>query len=303
MSERPLPDFVFAGPSKSASSWIYEALNEHPEILMPDIKPVSYFDTKYHNGLNWYQQVYSDYEGEKRIGDSSPGYLKNQQAPKRIKNVLGEAKILFCLRNPIDRAFSQWWMEYANGWITHEFKNVFYHHPDYDRLIAPGFYADHLERWGQYFHDDQIHVALFDDFVDDNAAFAEEIYSFLSVDPSYELSIVGEQINEARTEDHPAVAAARRYLPRWIKRPISPLYQTVSDRLESRDKYDEGMDPNVRKGLEVQYGDDIRRLSERLGRDLNHWLEYVDLDGRHSKSQVTYDEEFKRTDRSWNTSP
>lgn len=305
MDRRVTPTFLYGGPAKSGSAWLYEALCEHPEIYMPDIKPVSYFNLKYHQGPDWYAKVFAGHDSEPVVGDCSPGYLYSEQAPERVADVAPDAKVVFTLRNPIDRAYSEWWHNNRSGWLNVDFEDVFYIHQAYQILIRPGFYDRHLRRWERHLPEDNVRVFLFDDFVADNAAFARDVFEFVGADPGYNLSIVGERVNRAQSSAPALYEEAKSWLvhnaPEPVKALLRPAHAVTRRVLESRAEYKEGMNENVREQLEVVYAPEMKRLSERIDRDLDHWFEYVDLDADDYWSQVDVDDSHKRTTRNWTT--
>jgi hypothetical protein len=274
-----LPDFIYAGTSRSGSTWIYNCLLQHPEILMPDRNPVRYFNLNYHRGVEWYNDVLPQKDGEnKLIGEASPGYMKNPWAPQRISDKIPDAKLIFCLRNPIERAYSEWWQGYTQGWHNMEFDGCIYHHMSFDMWLLPGFYHYHLSKFDEHFKSDQIEVLFFDNLKENNSEFASNLYSALSVDDEYKPSIVGERSNQAPTFLPRVKNWGYHNIPDVIRNAIAkPLYYTAERMYKkafSQSRYEEGIEENLREELERIYLDDIKRLSNRVGRDLNHWLEY-----------------------------
>jgi len=175
-----LPTFIHAGAQRSGSTWLYHALKDHPDIFMPEKEPVNFFDCHYHKGISWYLKYFEGHEDEKAIGDESPGYIKNPFAPKRAAEVVPDAKIIFCLRNPVDRAYSQYWTA-ENAWTDTNFGKSLTRHSVNDVFITPGYYNYHLTRWEKYFDKNRIKITFFDDFVSDNESFIQDIYGFIGV--------------------------------------------------------------------------------------------------------------------------
>lgn len=184
MSDRHLPDFIHAGAQKAGSTWIYQALQEHPEVYMAEKEPVNYFDINYHRGREWYRGQFDGYMGENVVGDESPGYLKHPLAPERVAEILPDTKVVFCLRNPVERAFSQWWHAESYWTNTHFGRNT-HHHATADVFVTPGYYNYHLSRWEEYFDPDQLKVTFFDDFVANNESFIQGIYEYIGVDANF----------------------------------------------------------------------------------------------------------------------
>lgn len=288
----PLPTFVYAGPSKSGSTWIYQALIEHPDVFMPDVDPVNFFDVKYHKGLSWYRTLYEGHTDESAIGDESPGYIKSLHAPERLAEDIPDVEVIFCLRNPIDRAFSQWWHG-RSWWHYGDFDMALNHHPAFDMWTNPGFYDRHLQRWERHLSTDQLNVFFFEDFVEDNEVFVEEIYEVIGVDSTFTPSHVGEKVNEARFVEPLALTKLSMITKLVIKRTVphglidqfvEPTFHSLRPHIRrakrtfsSRSLYEEGIDPELRRQLETLYAEDVRNLQERTDRNLSHWFEHVDL--------------------------
>lgn len=283
------PTFVVAGPNKSASTWIYAALSEHPDVCMASDDPVSYFDVQHYRGPEWYRSQFEHWNGESAVGDESPGYIKSLHAPERISEHNPDAKIVFCFRNPMERAYSQWWHG-RTRWHQSSFRAGILDHERFDYWVAPGFYARHLRRWDRYFSPEQLYLGFFDDFVEDNEAFIRDIYEFIGVDPDFRPSVIGEKLNVARTNVPDGVQRVTGTVTRWVgsvapralkDRVLRPLYRMVArasywtwSMAGSRREYRVGMEEDVRRALEAMYAEDVRSLQRRTGRDLSDWFEH-----------------------------
>lgn len=290
--DKKWPTFFVAGPNKSASTWMYAALLEHPDVCMARDDPVSYFDVQHYRGLDWYRSQFEHWEHESAIGDESPGYIKSPQAPMRIAEQNPDAKIVFCLRNPMDRAFSQWWHG-RTRWHQSNFRAGIIDHERFDYWVLPGFYASHLCRWDEHFSPDQLLVTFFDDFVRDNGRFVRAIYEFIGVDPDFRPTVIGQSVNVAKTRIPDRLqrltGSLTRFVgsvaPRSVKdRVLRPVYRVLANVLNGlwrmvgeRREYRKGMEEDVRRALEMIYADDVRALQRRTGRDLSGWFEYVEL--------------------------
>lgn len=303
MSAESTPDFIFAGPSKAGSSWLSEALREHPEIFLPDLKPVNFFNLKYHLGMSWYRSVFAEAGPNQVVGDASPGYIISDRAPARIAEQLDDIRVLFTLRNPIDRAFSHWWHDTTGGGINYDFEDLLFVDQLFEVYIRMGMYVDHIQRWQRHLPEEQIKVLLFDDFVEDNGAFVEDVYDFIGADSSYKPSIVGERVNEAQRRGPGPYDRLKDWVahegPAWIRGAVSPVYPVLRSIFESKSEYEKGMDPVYRKELELVYAQPTKELSDLIDRDLNHWFDHIDLEKGEYRSQVQFPEEYKSAYRHW----
>jgi hypothetical protein len=132
------------------------------------------------------------------------------------------------------------------------------------------------------FDKEQIHLLFFDNLKNSNKDFITEIFQILSVDETFVPSLVGSTSNEAASQAPKPWLWTTRWLrtnaPQSIKRNLlEPVYHSVRDIVESKSKYESGMDPSIRQELELLYASDVRRLSEKTGRDFSHWFEKIDL--------------------------
>jgi hypothetical protein len=279
MTGKRLPDFVYAGASRCGSTWLQNALDEHPEIAMSPDNPVNFFDVRYHRGREWYLDQLPEAQSDVLVGESSPGYMKNPHVPARLAETVPNVKLLFTVRNPIDRAFSEWWHERSFGNLEWDFEGTLDHHPAFDMLLRPGFYNCFLERFDRHFDRNQVKILFFEDFIDDNERFVADVYQFFGVDDTYTPSVVGERVNEA---NH--LPPVLNNIKSWVHHAtpdrvrgslLRPAYRPFKRILEVDSPYKRGVPDDLRAELEEVFVDDVRALEERTDRDLDHWLSHV----------------------------
>ena len=109
--------FFLAGFQNCATTWLHRCLEEHPQIFVPNVDMVHYYDMNYHRGRDWYEKFYQSYNQEQMRGDTTVSYARSELAIKRIAKTNSNAKIILSLRNPITRAFSHYWHEKKKGKI------------------------------------------------------------------------------------------------------------------------------------------------------------------------------------------
>lgn len=124
------PNFLIVGGAKSGTSSLYHYLKQHPDIFLPKIKEPLYFIRrdvldklnskdiaiknenlvdKLPKSFNEYLRLFNSVSNEKFIGECSATYLYYYRfSIPNIKNKLGDVKIIIILRNPVDKAFSQY---------------------------------------------------------------------------------------------------------------------------------------------------------------------------------------------------
>ena len=107
-----IPNFLIVGAQKSGTTTLYDILDMHPEVNMSIIKEINYFTSikKYSKGLKYYSSFFKEPKAEHKItGEASPGYMNTVVIPKMIYDDIGDVKIVMILRDPIKRAYSQYW--------------------------------------------------------------------------------------------------------------------------------------------------------------------------------------------------
>ena len=105
------PKFIIIGGQKCGTTFFYNGICKHPKIKEAATKEVQYFEYQYHKGLNWYK---SQFPSNFISGESSTAYMIYPQVPFLIKKDIKNVLIIALLRNPIDRAYSQYQMNVRN---------------------------------------------------------------------------------------------------------------------------------------------------------------------------------------------
>ena len=116
-NSRILPSFIIIGEAKCGTTSLYNYMIQHPNIKSALTKEINYFNWNYKRGVNWYKGHFPT-TLEKKIqgrnnelfltGEATPLYLFHSLVPKRIFDVLPKIKIIICLRNPVNRAYSHY---------------------------------------------------------------------------------------------------------------------------------------------------------------------------------------------------
>jgi len=199
---RPLPDFLILGAQKAGTTALYAYLRRHPEITGPVYKEVSFFDRHYVCGERWYRAHLPIRHGG-IAGEASPSYLFHPLAPERVARMLPDARLIAILRNPVDRAFSQYQHEVALGREELSFEQALTLEDErmrgeVERMLgdpayfsyawwnytytARGRYAEQLGRWFEVFPRERLLVLLTDELATDAAGTYLRVLDFLGVD-------------------------------------------------------------------------------------------------------------------------
>ena len=278
METPPLPSFIHAGVQKAGSTWIYQALKEPPEIYMSHDEPTNYFDVEYYRGEGWYRERFGGYDGEKEVGDESPGYIKHPFAARRAAELIPEAKIIMCLRDPVERAYSQWWSA-ESYWTDGRFERCMFHHATNDVFVTPGFYYYHISKWEEYYPKDNIKITFFEDMISDNEKFIKDLYSFLGVDDEFLPDIANNKVQSGKSRKGPNERIKER-LMRYAKKMPNLTKQAAGKIFGYKEYEKKDMSESMKIKLQKTYYEDIRKLENRTGRNLERWTNLVDGGGR-----------------------
>ncbi len=228
------PDFLVIGSQKAGTTSLHRVLDQHPEVFVPQKKELNFFflEDEYRKGLTYYERCFeSDVPGIKARGEASPGYICHPEAPRRIREAIPDVKLLLTVRNPIDRAYSQYWdnrrqLAEPSTWeqaVEPLLADPHFVPEDGRRgYISRGVYMPYIRRYLDLFPREQLLVVVLDDLAADPHAVHRRIFEFLGVDP--EIQIGGEKRNPAATFSNPparwlfAHPAVTRYLPRTARR-------------------------------------------------------------------------------------
>jgi len=211
---RVMPDFLIIGGQRCGTSSLYYYLTEQHGIISAATKEVHFFDDFYARGLDWYRaqfpanayKRYIETVHKRRFitGEASPYYIFHPQAPIRISQTLPHLKIIALLRNPIDRAYSQHWLEVKGKYETLPFEEAIKREPERiagerEKLLADGnyhsfnhrrfsyltrgIYVDQLEYWMSFYPREQFLILKTEDLYSKPASVMQITLEFLGVPP------------------------------------------------------------------------------------------------------------------------
>jgi len=151
------PDYIIIGAQRSGTTTLQALINQHPDAsatLGGVREELHYFawHRRYAWGLDWYKSRFPDC---KVAGEKSPMYLQHPLVPMRIElKHLHTTKFIAVLRNPIDRAWSNWFKAKAKGFVEGRFMA---HCTNEDGLLTREL-VEHGNFWGQYFWGSHHHL-------------------------------------------------------------------------------------------------------------------------------------------------
>ena len=253
------PDFVGVGVQKSGTSWLIQALQQHPAIYVKK-KEISFFVQNFHRGYEWYHSFFAEKDG-RLAGELTVSYFiapcpnpsrkefyprwnprrrllfwrRQPSARDELHGRYPGIRIFAIFRNPVERAWSHYWFwrkrkeRIGKAHRVVQFENMFAN--DGRWIYSYGCYARTLRYWREVFPD--MGVFFFDDLKERPREMLREVFAFLGVDSYFEPDL---SMKPNKTG--------------------SPAMPEVT-----------------RKLLVDAYREEVDTFQEMTGRDLGHWLE------------------------------
>ncbi len=259
--------FLIVGCQRCGTTWTAAALRSHPEVYLPTKKQSYFFDRNYDKGIDWYLQNFSEVEPNQiAVGEVATGYCLPEAIPRMAKH-FPEIKLLMVMRNPIDRAYSNYQTRrIEEGWSS--FEDAIESSPD---ILKRGEYIDQIEELLKYYSREQILFMLYDDLHEDDSEYLKTILNFIGVDDTVESKLIGQRKNAA------IFPKLRKVLRQLGLNPLVHVIRKsrVGDWLR-RSRKNKGsayqpMNPETKEKLIQHYKPLNERLSVLLQRDLSHW--------------------------------
>ncbi len=209
---RLLPDFLVIGTQRGGTTSLYHYLEELPSIAPATTKEIHFFDRRFDKGLAWYrghfptglERLYEQRVNKQAFvtGEASPSYLFHPHVPRRIAKALPHVKLIVLLRNPVDRAYSQYYHAVELGLETlpfeaaikdeeertarerakimqdEQYESYAFKHLSY---LSRGIYIDQLQTWMSLFPREQFLILKSEEFYADPASSVKQVLTFLDV--------------------------------------------------------------------------------------------------------------------------
>jgi len=305
------PNFIIVGAPKAGTSSLYHYLKDHPEIYLPEQKELHYWSSEslFENcsgpgdklALNEVVSSWNDYclkyqaaTSEKQLGDVSPSYLYfYDHVIPEIKRKLPSVKIIIMLRDPVERAYSNYLHQQR---LTYE-KLTFSEaldceedrsaagYSDFWQYTAHSRYLGPCSAYVDAFGAKNVHFLTFEELRDNPNKVMLDVFSFLDVDTCYVPDNLGEVFNAGGAYKSSFLMNAL-LKPNGVK---SFLYKRLGDRsikiykslknkcLNSNRLEKKGIDPEVRQLLVSSLKEDVKSLSSKLGVNVKLWRGFEDV--------------------------
>ena len=268
------------GVQRAGTSWLHRALEEHPAVsgaLLANNKELDFFTAGWDRGEGAYRDLFPQ-EAEVAL-EFSVSYFPSLDATARIRASFPDARLLVCLRDPVDRALSQHRFFLARGAAPLPFHQALERNRSMEEQSR---YGTHLARWITAFGRDALHVVLQDDIVHRPTEVVSDVCAHLGL-AAHVPSVLGSRINApdhaSRVRVRRAMAATSEVLRRaGGARLLAAVERTgVPDRLRDwvRDDTEHPLGERDRQAMEDmrrRLAPEVRRVEELVGRDLSAWL-------------------------------
>jgi hypothetical protein len=311
------PNFFIVGAPKAGSTALYHYLEQHAQIYLSPLKEPNFFASelridnfresdrprirremralqaylqgdlreKRFGGLiaTWedYLQLFRNVSGEVAIGEATPCYLWSETASRNIAQRIPHAKIIMSLRNPADRAFSQYLHMMTTGSVRKPFGELItaalrgehrFFGPTWP-FLEFGQYYEQVKRYMDEFPRSQIHISLYEDLETTPAVLLQDLFSHLGVDANFDVDFSVRHL-EPRV---PKLATPVYFLKKLgIWSSMSALAPAVlRRRLRSqifRARASLAIGATERSRLVEYYRDDVMKLQSLIDSDLSAWL-------------------------------
>jgi hypothetical protein len=312
MSSGRLPDLLIVGAPKAGSTALHDALAAHPQLYASPVKEPKFFMSDglpperarhrgpgdAHSAREWvwnrtaYEQLFAAAPAGSLRYESTALYLWDRASHTRIARALPEAKLIAVIRDPIDRAFSNWTHLRADGlepegdfvracraesWRARRGWAPFW------RYLELGRYGEQLQSLFAHFPREQVRIIRYRQLIDAPRETLDDLCTFLGVDSGVLPRLP--EANVGRWASHGAVSAALRLTirsgaaagafapPRVWRTAQRPLLSALQRGNTPRPR----LQPQTRAALVGSFAADNVLLGELLDADYSDWLS---LEGR-----------------------
>ncbi len=294
------PQFIVAGTARAGTTSLNSYLQQHPELFLPVVKEPCFFSfagekIDYKNGkfafaitsIDDYNKLYKKALAYQVTGDISTPYLykyeKTIQNLKKFHDDYSAVKIIIILRNPVDRAYSQYLWRVRDGREELSFEdaisseeNRMKENYSFDYFyVDRGMYHDQVKAYIDNFK--FVKIILFEDLKDHTKETLSSICDFLKVDNDFlfvkrtaqnsSFLPKSTMLNKLLTMESKTKFKFLSYIPENIKSTIKEQFM----RLNSSSKKNPDILAATRIKLVSFYSNDINKLEKLIGRDLSNW--------------------------------
>ena len=284
--------FIGIGAPRCGTSWIANVLRAHPNICISEPKEVRYFNRmempvgklkgnpnpNHEMGLDWYLKRFSHAKPGQLLGEISPVYLSDESAPAEIKAQFPNVKLIVCLRNPVDRAYSFYKLHKGNSIIEEmSFESAL---EQEDVYVQTGMYGKHMARYLEFFDREQILLLVFEELIANPERELGKIFDFLGVAVPEDLDPARHHTNEsAKRRSNRLHKTAFKFSQWLIENGLSKVLELLRalgvhklfNRINAAPVQREPMRDETREELKKTFAEDVVKLEALFDVDLGRW--------------------------------
>jgi len=277
-----LPNFLIIGANKAGTTSLHSYLFSHPEIFMSKIKEPMFFafdgkelpvnSSGIINNINDYKKLFEDVTNEIAIGEASTTYLHNSRFAERIKSYIPNVNIIGILRNPIDRAYSNYRMNVDFGIEKRSFKKCVIEEMKIGSKLNSivqgkhylhlGLYSKHVKKYINTFPEKQVNFFLYEHYKENPVDLISQIHDILGVNKD----IVPDMSLKHN------VSCKQDYIK--IKRSCFKTSKHLYKLFGKKNITKSQLTPQLSETMNKFYRKDINDLMDLLNIDLSNWLNY-----------------------------
>ena len=276
-----LPNLIVIGAQKSATTSLHQYLDLHPQIAMSRTKELNFFigERNWSRGVEWYE---SHFTRDREVrGESSPAYTTYPfylGVPEGIHATIPEARLIYLVRDPIERMISHYVHLYAAGREDRSVEEAFT-----TPTVTPGQayrerskYYLQLEQYWRHFPPAQVLVVTHDELLRRRRQTLQEVFRFLGVDPAFNSRWF--HTRRHRSSEKRRGSSIGRSLEQVTRRVLRPNESVVGYHLErlllvpfSTPVKRPRLSARLRGELVEYFRDDVARLRAATGLTLDGW--------------------------------
>lgn len=263
-----LPNWLLIGAPRAGTTWLARNLRAHPQVFLPD-REVHFFDRHLGSGLDWYRRQFNPTLAQTSVGDATPSYLHcDRRTPELLSQWVPEARLVAILRDPIDRARSEYYNSLSKRRaVASTFEAEFRSN---EWMRRAGRYAASLRNYWQYFARDRMLILRYEDLAGNPGALFEAVVRFLEIDPCFKPPLLDFRVNSVapklRMYHSRILYLAQQAATKLGRHRVAGAIQSLNN------KPLPGIAEETRKRLfEEHYAADVAALESELGWDLSGW--------------------------------
>ncbi len=292
-----LPNFLIFGVQKAGTTSVYNYLKQHPDVYLSPVKEPNFlekdwdklaeqghqFKPKQIVTFEQYSSLFEDVNNEIAIGEISPNYLfHHHSSVGQIKRYVPNAKLIAILRNPVDRAISDYLMHVREAQSNTPLKEQIEYKAHKSFVILKGYYYQQVKHYFEAFNREQISIFLYDDLRKDSQKFMQEIYKTIGVNPDFEADTSqkfqmaqipkNEGINKLLVKKNPIRSLAATLLKPLFSEEKRQKIRSFLISINAKSKEEMDSFDEEKQLLLNLYREDILKLQDLIDRDLSAWL-------------------------------